>query len=169
MRGMDPNEADQRLRAAAATSPELSAMLAGKHEDLPARYRRVATIVALAVLAAVALGVALFALPRPRSREPAAEIDRSEYLGPIKTEPAGHGEETSPFTGFAVSIESDPPGAIVSIGGVVRGEAPVLSNVGCRGSEKVEIRAVKPGFRPVRRALSCRADTLVKVTLHLER
>ena len=169
MRGMDPNEADQRLRAAAARSPGLAAMLAGQHEDPTPRYRRIATIAGIGALAAVVLWVALSALPRPKRAEPAEEIDRSVYLPPIKTQPAGHGEETSPFNGFAVSIDTDPPGAIVSIAGAVRGEAPVLSNVGCRESEKVEVRAQKEGFRPVRRELSCRADTLVKLTLRLER
>jgi hypothetical protein len=71
-------------------------------------------------------------------------------------------------TGSEVAIDTDPPGALVSIAGAVRGEAPVLSNVGCKGSEKVEVRAHKEGFRPVRRELSCREDTLVKLTLRLE-
>lgn len=164
---MDPKEADQQLRAAAARSPELADLLAGRHDDPGPRYRRIAAIAAVAAAAIVGLVFAIRALPRPHPSEP-AEIDRSVYLAPIKTEAAGHGEETSPFAGFAVSIDTDPPGAVVSIGGVVRGEAPVLSNVACRGSDKVQIRAAKPGFRPVHRELSCRADTLVKVTLHLE-
>jgi hypothetical protein len=167
MPGMDPNEADQRLRAA-VRSPELASMIAGQHEDPSPRYRRIAVFAGLGVLGIVVLAFALSALPRPKRVEP-AEIDRSVYLHPIKTEAAGHGEETAPFTGFAVTIDTDPPGALVSIAGVVRGEAPVLANVGCRGSEKVEVRAAKEGFRPMRRELSCRSDTLVKLMLRLER
>jgi hypothetical protein len=163
------HEANRELNAAAHRSPELAAMLAGRHDDPAPRYRRIAVLAGAAAAAvAIAWGLASV-LPRPKRAEPALEIDRSVYLLPIETQPTGTGEETSPFTGFAVSVDTEPAGAVVTIAGELRGEAPVLASVTCRGADKVELRAEKPGFRPVRRALACRADTLVKLTLRLER
>jgi hypothetical protein len=164
------HEVDRRLEAAASANPELAALLAGQHDDPSARYRRLASLVGgLALAAGLVVAVAYATRPWRRSHEPAVEIGRSQLLMPIKTERGAAGEETAPFTGFAVSIETDPPGALVSIGGALRGEAPVLASVTCRGTEKVEVLAQKPGFRPARRELACRADTLVKMTLRLER
>ena len=167
---MDPSEARRRLEDAQARSPELAKLLAGKHDDPSRSYRRLIAIVAAAGLGVGGLWFALRArAPAPRPFEPAEEIDRSVYLPPIKTETVAPGEETSPFTGFAVTVDTIPAGALVSIAGKVRGEAPVLASVECRGSEKVEIRAEKAGFRPARRELACRSDTLVKLTLAMER
>jgi hypothetical protein len=167
---MSQHEADRQLQAAASANPELAALLAGKHDDPSRRYRRLASLVGgLALLVGLVLLVAFATRPWRRGHEAAVEIDRSVLLAPIKTERTAPNEETSPFTGFAVSIDTDPPGALVSIGGALRGEAPVLASLSCRGSEKVEILAQKPGWRPLRRELACRADTLVKMTLRLER
>jgi len=175
MPGMDRREIDQaladlpdreRVPPAPAEAVNVSALLRQGEEAAAARpWLRLALVVALAAIA-VGAGVALW--PR-KPRHEIAEMDFSTYLPPIKTEKAASGEETSPFTGFAVSIDTDPAGAIVSIGGVVRGEAPVLANVSCRAGEPVEVRAVRQGFSPARRQVACRADTLVKLTLRLER
>ncbi len=168
MPAMDRNGADRKLHEAAGRSPELAAMLlANRHDDPSSRYRRIAFIVAVAALGTGLLWLVAPRLSRPKPHE-TAEMDFSVYLPPITTQKAAGGEETSPFTGFAVSIETDPAGAVVTIGGVVRGEAPVLANVTCRATEKVEVRADRPGFRPVRRQVACRPDTLVKLTLQLE-
>jgi hypothetical protein len=173
MRGMDRNDAEQQLQDAARSSPALAAMVAGVHDDPGPRYRRIAAFVAAAALGVGALLAATSLLAPKRApkpvHEPASEIDHSEYLLPIKAQPTTRGEETAPFTGFALSVETDPPGAVVSVGGAVRGEAPVLANVDCRRGEKLEIRAEKAGFRAARREVGCRADTLLKLTLHLER
>lgn len=168
MRAMDRHEADRTLQAAATRSPELAAMLAGKHDDPSARYRRLAVIVGVLALGLGLLWAVTASLSRERKSEPALEIDRSVYLPPIETSPAAGGEETSPFAGFAVSVDTDPAGAVVAIAGQERGEAPVLASVTCRHGEKVAIRAEKDGFKPLRRELACRADTLVKVTLRLD-
>jgi hypothetical protein len=156
MPGMERRENDEAVRAVLRQGESASS-------------RRVGLRLAVALaLVAVAVGAGVAFWPRKPAHEP-AEMDFSVYLPPIKTQPAAGGEETSPFTGFAVSIESDPPGAVVAIAGVVRGEAPVLANVPCRGSERIQVRAEKPGFKPARREVACRADTLVKLTLLLER
>lgn len=144
-------------------------MLASVHRDPGPRYRRLAAIVGAAAVGVGALWYAASALrPSRPAGEPALEIDRSVYLLPIKTEQVAQGEETSPFQGFAVSVDTVPAGGVISIGGVVRGEAPVLANIECRGAEKVEVRADKAGFRPALRQVGCRADTLVKLTLTLD-
>jgi hypothetical protein len=170
MRAMNANETDRRLEEAARRSPEVAAMLAGKHDDPGPSYRRVVMILGATVIGVAALWFISTRLrPARAPHEAATEIDRSEYLLPLKTEKTAAGEETSPFNGFALSVESEPPGAVVSVAGKVRGEAPVLASVDCRAPEKIEIRAEKPGFRPSRRQVACRADTLVKLTLQLER
>jgi len=170
MAAMDPDlQEGQRLEEAMRRSPELAAILSQRGDPRP-RWLRLAAVTLAAALV-IGLGWAAvkgFARWRGRS-EQADEIDRSVYLPPIKTQKAPNGEETSPFTGFAVTVDTEPPGAVVSIAGKVRGEAPVLANVECRGTEKVPVVARKDGFRPATRELACRADTLVKLTLRLER
>ena len=177
MPGMDRREIDRALadlpdRERAPTAPaqvpevDVSALLRQREDAAAARpWLRLALVVALA---AIAVGAAVALWPRkPRHEIP--EMDFSTYLPPIKTEKTTTGEETSPFTGFAVSIDTEPAGAVVSIGGVVRGEAPVLANVSCRAGDQVEVRAERQGFSPARRQVACRADTLVKLTLRLQR
>jgi hypothetical protein len=168
---MDPNEARRRLVDAKDRSPELAAILAADREASSGGYRRLAAIVGAAALAIGGLWFAVrMRAPSPeKPQEPAEEVDRSVYLPPIKTEKVAPGEESAPFVGFAVTVETVPPGALVSIGGKVRGEAPVLASLECRGTEKVEVRAEKAGFRIARRELACRDDTLVKLTLLLEK
>jgi len=166
---MPQHEADRQLKAAASVSPQLAALLAGRHEDHSGRFRRLGFLIGgLALAVVILVAVTWVTKPSRRHHEPAVEIDRSQLLAPIKTERSASGEETSPFSGFAVSVETDPPGAVVSIAGALRGEAPVFASVACRGAERVEIRAEKAGFRAARRELACRADTLVKMTLRLE-
>ena len=140
-------------------------------EENRSRYVRIAVIVGIAAVALAGLyfGMGRLVPRRPPPAEGPSEIDYAEYLHPLKTEQGGRGEETAPFSGFAVSIDSDPRGAIVTVAGKVRGEAPVLADVSCSGDERIEIRAEKPGFRPARYQVRCRADTLVKITLALKR
>lgn len=178
MPAMDPREIEQAVEElpsrpaqlpspAQVVVPELGAVVR------PRRGRRPLALAALVVLGAAiagAGGVYAWRALRAKPVDLPAELDDAIYLRPIKTEKTAPGEETAPFTGFALSIDTVPPGAVISVGGVVRGEAPLLANVAsCRGTEKIEIRAEKKGFRPARRAIGCRADTLVKLTLRLER
>lgn len=185
MPAMDPREIEQAVAElpdrpevptapAQVAPPDLGALV---RPPPPRRTGATLGVVALLAVAAVAAGAggilgwrALRPKPPPRPVERPAELDESIYLPPIKTERGAGGEETAPFTGFALSIDTVPPGAVISVAGVVRGEAPLLANVAsCRGTEKIEIVAAKQGFRPVRRAVACRADTLVKLTLRLEK
>jgi hypothetical protein len=170
---MTPTETDRKLTEAAARSPALAAMLAGRHDDPSARYRRLAALIAVAAVVIGVLGAALAWLPgrapSARPSEPAEEIDTSHYLRPLETAAAGPGEEVAPFSGFAVSVETEPPGGLVTIAGVPRGEAPVLANLECKPGAKLEIRAEKEGFVPARVETACRADSLVKLTIRLRR
>ncbi len=168
---MAPTDTDRKLLQASARSPELAAMLARRHEDPSARYRRLAVLVGGGALAITLVWFSIAAFrgsPAPqRPHEPAEEIDNSHYLSPFKTAVAGRGEETAPFTGFAISVDTEPAGGLVTIAGVPRGEAPVLANVDCRPGTKLQVQAEKAGFPPVRRDTACRADTLVKLTIRL--
>lgn len=102
--------------------------------------------------------------------EPPEGIDTDRYLRPIETvlEPVT-GERVAPFSGFAVSVETDPESALVSIAGVERGEAPVVAGVECRPGTKIPVQVRKPGFRPARTTTRCRTDALVKLTVRLSR
>jgi hypothetical protein len=168
---MSESDVDRKLAQASANSPELAAMLAGRHDDPSARYRR---LLAVVLGAAVVVGGLWFAASSfggrnapARPHEPAQEIDTSKLLAPIKVEEVNGDEQVAAFQGFAVSVETEPPEGLVSIGGLLRGEAPVLATVACKPGEKIEIRAELPGYRPLRRTTLCREDALVKLTLRL--
>lgn len=162
----DQGEADRRLARAVLASPEVAGIFArGSGRRFSPRRLAVAA-------ASIAAGVLLVwaALSWRSEPDEPAELDTSDYLAPLETaaDPAT-GEVTAPFAGFAVSVESEPAGAIVTVAGVPRGEAPVLAGVDCRPGRRVEVRAEKAGFAPVRSATRCRKDTLVKLTLRLSR
>jgi hypothetical protein len=148
---------------------DVAAALATDREPLRGRYQRLAVVF---VALAAGVGGAWFAASRLRAPKPAheaaEEIDRSHWLAPIKTAAEGD-EEVAPFAGFAISVETDPAGALVSIAGVPRGEAPVLAGVECTAGKPVEIRAEKRGFPVVVTNTTCRSDALVKLVLRLSR
>jgi hypothetical protein len=132
--------------------------------------------VPLALVLAAGLAVAFVAARalRPgragadRPAEPADAIDRDSYIRPLESEvEVAGGERVAPFSGFAVSVETEPEDALVTIGGVERGESPVVAGVECRPGAKVPIRVVKQGFRPARASTVCRTDALVKLTIRL--
>jgi len=126
-------------------------------------------LLAAGLVAGVAVAwIATRALRPDRPHEPAEQIDTDRYLRPIETsaEP-GSGEQIAPFSGFAISVETEPEDALVTIAGVERGESPVLAGVECKPGTKVPIRVEKPGFRPARATTLCRADALVKLTVRL--
>ncbi len=160
----EDGESERRLARAVMASPEL----AGVFASAPKRrlgVRRLAIVLLAVAAGAVAVWVAI---SRLKPAHESAELDTSDYLSPLETaaDPAT-GEATAPFAGFAVSVESDPPGAIVTVAGVPRGEAPVLAGVDCRPGRRIEVRAEKAGFAAVHKATRCRKDTLVKLTLRL--
>ncbi len=120
-----------------------------------ARRRRLVAFGAGAVALAALAGV--FAMLSRSSEEPPPELDDSHLLAPLATaRDPETGERTAPFEGFAVSVDTQPPGALVVVGGVPRGEAPVLAGVDCRPGAVVEIRAEKAGLRPARATTRCR-------------
>jgi hypothetical protein len=140
--------------------------------DAAAPRYRWAVLLALGLAVGIGGAFAAARLLRPsraeRPSEPAQAIDTDEYLAPLAggVDP-GSGEQVAPFSGFAVSVETEPEDALVTVAGVERGEAPVLAGVDCRPGAKVAIRVEKPGFRPARSTTVCRADTLVKLTVRL--
>jgi hypothetical protein len=133
-----------------------------------AKRRRLVVLGVGAVAVAAFVGL-LAALPGPVEESP-PELDNSHLLRPLATaRDPETGERTAPFEGFAVSVETQPPGAFVLVGGKPRGEAPVLAGVDCRPGAIVEIRAEKAGLRPARVTTRCRSDTLVKLVVRLGR
>ncbi len=128
----------------------------------------------IGALAAAAIVVALVVWgisPRSRSvEEVEAGVDPGRVLDPIRPRAdARTGEEVAPFSGFAVSIDTDPAGALVSVGGVPRGEAPAFAGLDCSPGDRVEISAQKAGYRVATASTTCRRDALVKLTLRLGR
>lgn len=146
---------------------DVHALLARDRRALP-WHRIVPLAAALAV--AGALGWAAVSALRPRT--PAAghpaptAVEGSQLLPPLAVRAEGD-ELTAAFDGFAVSVETDPPGAVVTVAGAARGESPVLAGVECTPGAPVEIVAELAGRSPARRATTCRADTLVKLVLRL--
>ncbi len=140
----------------------LAAALAPRRGGLPIGIWALAAVVILTAL--VLWGIS----PRNRSVESPEAAGR--VLDPIRPHAdARTGEQVAPFSGFAVSVDTDPPGAVVSVGGVPRGEAPVLAGLDCAPGDPVEISAQRAGFAVARASTTCRRDALVKLTVRLVR
>jgi hypothetical protein len=140
----------------------LAAMLSPKRSAVPAVAGALAA--GAIVLALVIWGLA------PRSASLEAARDEGRVLEPIRPRAdARTGEQVAAFQGFAVSVDTDPAGAVVSVGGVPRGEAPVFAGLDCAPGDRVEISAQKAGFAVARASTTCRRDTLVKLTVRLAR
>jgi hypothetical protein len=120
---------------------------------------------------AVVIGVVWWALaPRGTAGAGDGRDAPGRLLDPLRAAAVpGADEEVAPFSGFAVSVETDPPGAVVSIAGVPRGEAPVLAGLGCAAGDRIEIAAEKAGFPVARTQTTCRRDALVKITVRLRK
>lgn len=171
-----PGDPERRLAEAAARSPELAAMLGGRGGRRSAGGRRVALLLAaVASLALVAVAVAVRRTsPQPSTGEGAAAAplrageSPGTLIAPLEAaaDPTT-GEVVSAFSGFAVSVETEPPGAIVTIDGKVRGESPVFAGLDCRPGDEVRIRAEKAGSGAAKATTTCRADTLVRRSLRL--
>ena len=158
------------------------ALRAGARTDARGRWPRRLVLLA-AVLVALAVAWALAGRSLPRSPESAARAAKEELArlearswsraqvfspGPEERDPAT-GEVTSPFHGFAISVDSSPSGARVLVDGGEMGETPLAASLDCEPGSDVEVRVEKTGYRPLRRAVRCRADTLVRLELRLER
>jgi hypothetical protein len=124
-----------------------------------------------AAAAAIVAGVVWWGLaPRTATLSSLEGAQEGRVLEPLRPRAdVGTGEQVAPFSGFAVSVDSDPAGAIVTVAGVPRGEAPALAGVECSPGDKVEISVEKAGFAVARERTTCRADTLVKLTVRLHR
>jgi hypothetical protein len=138
----------------------------------PPRGPRYRSLVVLLLASAAGLGALWYAaggrFGGGGRNEPPESFDTDRYLyAPTTAADPSTGEEVAPFTGFAVSVDTDPADGIVTIAGVPRGEAPVLAGVECAPGAKVKIRAEKAGFRPADATTTCRADSLVKLTVRL--
>jgi hypothetical protein len=163
----DPRS-DLDSRLAGARADVHAALAAEARAGMP--WTKIIPVLA-ALLVAAALGWTALLVLRPARRdgipariEPAVAVERSQLLPPLDVRAEGD-ELTAPFDGFAVSIETEPAGGIVTVAGVARGEAPVLAGVACVPGQPVEIVAALPGRAPLRRTTTCRPDTLVKLTL----
>ncbi|HET8540777.1 MAG TPA: hypothetical protein VFL83_12980 [Anaeromyxobacter sp.] len=158
-----------RREVEAAASPFLVAPDA-EPEPAPAP-RRSGLPVGLGAAAAGAIVIALVLWGlSPRSTNVERAGVEGDVLDPIQPRAdVRTGEQVAPFSGFAVSVDTDPPGAVVSIAGVRRGEAPVLAGVDCAAGDRVEIAAQKRGYPVARTATTCRTDALVKLTVRLRR
>jgi hypothetical protein len=167
---MAPRPADDLPARLAGARHDVDALLASDRSRVP--WTKLVPVAA-ALLVAAGLGWAALAVLRPHRRaapapEPAVAVERSQLLPPLAV--TGDGDElTAPFEGFAVSIDTDPPGGKVTVGPEVRGDAPLLAGVPCAPGEPVELTATLPGGATVKRVTTCRKDTLVKLTLRAAR
>ncbi len=104
----------------------------------------------------------------------AGRLQHRNLAGAVTFSPRGasttaEGERVAPFQGFGLSIESTPPGAAVRVDGRDVGETPIVTTVDCAPGGEVEVRVEKKGLRPVRRAVRCRADALLELSIALAR
>ena len=76
-------------------------------------------------------------------------------------------EETAPFQGFGLSVESDPEGATVSVDGRVLGETPLLTGLPCAPGATLRLRVSRDPLPARELTTACRADTLVKLHVRL--
>jgi len=142
--------------------------------------RRVVLLAAALLALAVALALAGRSLLRsPESVARAANEDlarieakgwsRAEILSPNRERlDPETGEVTAPFQGFGISVDSTPAGARVLVDGGEMGDTPLVASMDCEPGREVEVRVEKAGYRAQRRAVRCRADTLVRFGVRLE-
>lgn len=176
--GETPAGPEERLTTAEAADPEAAAAIAPRPPGRPGAGHRPGIALALlgaALLLVVGVGLAarcrggLPAAPGTTSTSGEAPARRGEAaLTPLEArlDPAT-GEEVAPFSGFALSVETEPAGALVTVDGTPRGEAPVLAGLDCTPGHRIEVRAERRGQRAARATVLCRRDALVKLTLHL--
>lgn len=161
VRGEDPRRAD-----APAASPHLASPAPTARPPRSTAPLAGGAVAALVIVA----GLVAWGLAPRGATVTLAGGDRGQVLDPLKPHAdAQTGEQVAPFDGFALSIDTEPAGAVVTVAGVARGEAPVLAGLDCAPGERVEIAAEKPGFPPARTSTTCRRDALVKLTVRLRR
>jgi hypothetical protein len=142
-------------------------------ETAPARKPRrnpLPIAVGAAAASVIVIAIVLWAVAPRDAPSPLAGGDKGDVLAPIRPRAdLQTGEQVAPFTGFAVSVDTQPTGAVVTIAGVPRGESPVLAGLDCAAGDRVEITAEKRGWGIARAATTCRKDALVKLTVRLPR
>ncbi len=136
----------------------------------PPRRSAVPIAVGAVAAAAIVVGVVVWGLAPRSSSVTLAGGDKGRVLDPLQPRADTQtGEQVAPFSGFAISVDTEPAGALVSVDGVPRGEAPVLAGLECSPGDRVEIAAEKRGFPVTRTWTTCRRDALVKLTIRLRR
>jgi hypothetical protein len=96
-------------------------------------------------------------------------LSRSSTLAPAEAAVDATGERVRRFEGFGVSVESTPPGAWVRANGEALGTTPLVASVPCTPGAELVLEIGGPRLRTVRRAVTCREDTLVEVSVKLAR
>ena len=92
--------------------------------------------------------------------------ERVEIIAP-SSPPKEGAEETAPFQGFGLSLETEPEGASVTVDGRALGETPYLGALRCEPGAKLSISLSRPPFAARELTTLCRADTLVKLRIRL--
>jgi type II secretory pathway pseudopilin PulG len=93
--------------------------------------------------------------------------EKVTVIAPREPSPAADGTTTVPFDGFAVSVESEPAGARVTLDGRPLGETPVMASVKCAPGASLDVVVEKGPLPPRRVPVRCQADTLVRLSLRL--
>jgi hypothetical protein len=153
-----------------------------------AAQRRIVLVAAALMLVVVGLGLVLRSVlgrspgavreAAPDLRQTSADLaevtrenwGKAEFISPHKEElDRASGEVLLPFQGFAVSVETEPAGARVTVDEREIGESPALAAVECQPGSPVRIRVEKAPLHPQERTTRCRADKLVKLRVRLTR
>jgi len=95
--------------------------------------------------------------------------EHAEVIAPREATALPDGTTVLPFQGFALDVETTPPGARLVVNGRALGQTPLVAQVDCRPGDPVEIRLELAGRKPHRRTVACRADTLLGLAVALSR
>ena len=86
---------------------------------------------------------------------------------PLK--PGGVSVDESDDEGFVLMVESEPPGASVSVDGTVRGEAPAAMNLDCTPGAQLKVELTREGYAKLEHTLACGKDRMVRLRAKLQK
>jgi hypothetical protein len=132
--------------------------------------RLIPMLILVGVVLALAAALVYF-WPRLAPADPASATASVYAVGEAKSvlEPGEVEVLESEATGFVLLVETEPAGALVSVDGVARGEAPASMNLDCPPGKSLQLQTALAGYAPLSHALACRSDRMVKLRARLRK
>ncbi|WP_164013162.1 PEGA domain-containing protein [Pyxidicoccus trucidator] len=176
MRGVDVPGAVKAPPGATPASPRKAV----PEPPPPPPARPLAAVLALGSGACALLAAVLLVLPEFRhlgtsSDEVLAAQGAETTLAPRfdSSAPVAEGqvrEQHDTLRGISVlMIESEPPGATVTVDGVKQGSTPLSLTPICNPGNPLRVKLVRKGFDSLEHVTVCREDTMTKLTARLRK